>query len=250
VNASRVAQVSVVFWILKILSTGMGETAADYLDHAYSPILIVAISGVILLAALIWQLRAATYSGVRYWFAIVMVSVFGTLAADAVHVGFGIPYWASAEAFAIALMIIFWLWNRAYPKPTMNGITTRHQEYYYWCAVMASFALGTAAGDWMAAPESLGGLGYGFLMGAGIYTVGFLLPLVLAWSGRIPTVIAFWVSYTLTRPMGASWADWLALPPERGGLGFGTLNVTAIWVALFVVVLIVAGVRGRKTASA
>jgi uncharacterized membrane-anchored protein len=245
VNSSRVAQVGLAFWIIKILSTGLGETGADYLDHKYSPIIVVAVSGLVLLASLLWQLSAKTYSAVRYWLAVVMVSVFGTLAADAVHVALDIPYWASTAAFTLALVAIFVLWHRVDANPSMSGITTRRQELFYWCAVMMTFALGTASGDWLAM-----GLGLGFLAGAGIFALGFAIPLMLTRGSGTAASVAFWIAYTFTRPMGASFADWLALPPERGGIGLGTLPVTMIWLLLVVLVLVAGWIRSANRAFA
>lgn len=236
VNKSRVAQVSLAFWVIKILTTGMGETLADYLDHRYSPILVVVISGLVLTGAIAWQFAARHYSSTRYWFAVVMVSVFGTLAADAVHVALSIPYWASSMFFAVALALVFVIWAKVEPNLAMSRITTRRAEFFYWAAVMATFALGTAAGDWIAL-----GLGLGFLAGTFVFTVGFALPLLLGRMRSIPTTLGFWLAYTFTRPMGASFADWLALPPARGGIGLGTLNVSLIWIALILVALIFTG---------
>ena len=232
-NKSRVAQVSLSFWVIKILTTGMGETLADYLDHKYAPILVVLISGLVLLAAMVWQFAARHYAAIRYWFVVVMVSVFGTLAADAVHVALSIPYWASSLFFAMVLAAIFAIWARFEPNLAMSKITSRRAEFFYWAAVMATFALGTAAGDWIAL-----GLGFGFLVGTIVFSAGFALPLVLGKMRGIPATLGFWLAYTFTRPMGASFADWLALPPARGGIGLGTLNVSLIWIALILVALV------------
>jgi uncharacterized membrane-anchored protein len=234
--ASKVAKVTGTFWLIKILSTGMGETGADYLDHKYPPILVVAIAAVALALSLWWQFASRGYSATRYWTAVIMVSVFGTLAADAVHVALNIPYWASTLVFGLALVAIFALWHRIDSQLAMDQITTRRREFFYWCAVMATFALGTAAGDWLAL-----GVGFGFFVGAVIFTAGYLIPLLLGRAKVLPATLAFWLAYTFTRPMGASVADWLALPPARGGLGYGTLNVTLIWLAAILVVLAATG---------
>lgn len=228
-SVARVAQVSLVFWVLKILSTGLGETGADYLDHTYQPILVVAVAFVALAASLIWQLTAKQYSAFRYWLAVVMVSVFGTLAADAVHVALGIPYWVSTATFAASLLIIFAIWWKLEGSLQMSEINTTRRELLYWAIVMCTFALGTAAGDWLAISLNLG-----FLTAGLVFSALFALPLIFGKS-KIAT-IAFWLAYTFTRPMGASFADWLALPPERGGIGLGTLLVTGIWTAALLIV--------------
>jgi len=239
-GASRVAAVNLVFWVIKILSTGLGETGADYLDHKYDPVIVVILSGIVLAFSLIWQLRSHQYSAIRYWTAVIMVSVFGTLAADAVHVILGVPYWASTAFFAVTLGAVFLLWRRLEGSLEMSSITSTRAEIIYWTAVMTTFALGTAAGDWMAM-----GLGFGFLGGTLVFTVCFVAPMVLGKARLLQGTMAFWLAYTFTRPMGASFADWLALPPERGGLGLGTLNVTLFWLAAVVLV----GVLARRSKS-
>jgi len=236
---SRVAQVSTSFWVIKILSTGMGETGADYLDHKYNPVWVVLGAGVVLGTSLLWQLTARRYSALRYWTAVIMVSVFGTLAADAVHVLVGVPYWVSTAGFTVALIGVFILWNRLEGTPDMSNINTTRRELIYWTAVMITFALGTAAGDWLAM-----GLGLGFLVATLVFTAGYVLPLWVRRRRWLPEAMAFWFAYTLTRPMGASFADWLALPPTRGGLGFGTLPVTLIWTVGIVLVAVATGYRG------
>ncbi|MFM7029999.1 MAG: hypothetical protein ACKOWK_02905 [Micrococcales bacterium] len=240
---SKVAQVGLVFWILKILSTGMGETLADFFDHRYNPVIVVAISGIVLAVSLVWQIRAGKYSATRYWFAVVMVSVFGTLAADAVHLILGVPYWVSTLLFFAALIAVFGLWKRIDGHLAMADITSTRSELFYWAAVMTTFALGTAAGDWLAM-----GLGFGFLIGTLIFGIGYVLPLGLGAARILPATLAFWWAYTLTRPMGASFADWLALPPARGGLGYGTWNVSLVWIALIVVTLLIVGRLPKKVA--
>lgn len=228
----RVAQVSLVFWVLKILSTGLGETGADYLDHTFEPIAVVAVAFVALLASLIWQLVAKQYSALRYWLTVVMVSVFGTLAADAVHVALGVPYWVSTSVFAISLLLVFALWWRLEGNLQISKVNTLRRELLYWAIVMCTFALGTAAGDWLAM-----GLSFGFLAAGLVFTVFFVVPLLLNLRSTALATLAFWFAYTFTRPMGASFADWLALPPERGGIGLGTLTVTLVWLALTGLVL-------------
>jgi len=229
---SRVAPIGLLFWSLKILSTGAGETGADFLDHTYSPLLIVAVSFLALVVSLVIQLKATKFSSVKYWTAIVMVSIFGTLAADAVHVVFGIPYWVSTLAFTLALVSVFIVWHRTEKTLEMANINTFRRELFYWTTVMVTFALGTAAGDWMAMDLHLG-----FLTGALVFTLLFVIPLVFSSVG-VQTTITFWLAYTFTRPMGASFADWLALPPARGGLGFGTLPVTLAWLGLILLVAV------------
>lgn len=236
---SKVPEVTVLFWVIKVLTTGMGEAASDHLAHTLGPVPAVALSGLGLVAALVWQLRARQYVARVYWTAVVMVSVFGTLAADAAHVGFGVPYWASTVGFLAALGILFALWQRSEGTLSIHSIYTVRREVFYWTTVLCTFALGTAAGDLTAVTLGLGWLAAGLIFAAMI-----AVPGVLARAGLNP-ILAFWWAYVLTRPLGASFADWAALPHSRGGMGLGTGPVTLGLYAL--IVLLVATLKiGRR----
>ena len=219
-DLSKVPEVTALFWIIKVLTTGMGEAASDFLAHTLGPIPAVGLSGLGLVAALFFQFRVRRYVAGIYWTAVVMVSVFGTLAADAAHVGFGVPYWASTLGFFAALGVIFLVWQRSEGTLSVHSIFTRRRETFYWATVLCTFALGTAAGDWTAVTLGLGWLASGLLFAALI-----AVPAVLYRFG-LNAVLAFWWAYVLTRPLGASFADWVALPHSRGGLGAGTGVVT------------------------
>ena len=243
---NKVPQITAVFWTIKILTTGMGEALADYFDHAFEPILVVALSGVVLAFALWFQLRADRFIAWRYWSAVAMVSVFGTLAADAVHVMLGVPYWASSIGFLAGILLIFIWWHRAEGSTSIDTITTARRELFYWAIVMGTFALGTAAGDMTAMNFE-----WGFLASGIIFSVAFVIPLVAGWVSRARsgvgagTVFAFWVAYVITRPLGASYADWLALPGARGGLGWGTLPVSLAMIVA-IVIFVTLNRRGAK----
>ncbi|GGR28852.1 membrane protein [Deinococcus ruber] len=217
---SKVPEVTAAFWVIKVLTTGMGEAASDFLAHRLGPLPAVALSGLGLLLALAWQLRNRRYTAPAYWAAVVMVSVFGTLAADAAHVGFGVPYWLSTLGFSVALAVIFAVWQRTEGTLSIHSILTRRRETFYWATVLATFALGTAVGDLCAKTLGLGWLASGLL-----FAVLIALPGILGRRGLNP-VLAFWCAYVLTRPLGASFADWLAVPHAQGGLGLGTGAVT------------------------
>ena len=244
---NKVPQITAVFWTIKILTTGMGEALADYFDHAFEPLLVVAISAIVLAASLWLQLRADRFIAWRYWSAVAMVSVFGTLAADAVHVMLGVPYWLSSAGFLAGILLIFVWWHRAEGSTSIDSITTRRRELFYWAIVMGTFALGTAAGDMTAM-----NFDWGFLSSGIIFSVVFVVPLVLGMVSRArngvgaATVFAFWAAYVITRPLGASYADWLALPGERGGLGWGTLPVSLAMIAAIVIFVTV----NRRSAKA
>ncbi|MFJ3896279.1 hypothetical protein [Streptomyces sp. NPDC090083] len=221
--ASKVPEVTVYFWIIKVLTTGMGETASDFLAHLFGPVPAVGLGGLALVAALAVQFTARRYVAWIYWTAIVMVSVFGTMAADVLHVGLGVPYALSTPFFLLALAAVFALWYASERTLSIHGITTRRRETFYWAAVLATFALGTAAGDLTAT------IGLGYLGSAVLYAVAIAVPAVAHRAGRMGAVLAFWSAYVITRPLGASVADWMAVGHGRGGLALGLGPVTAAW---------------------
>lgn len=214
---TKVPQLTVYFWIVKILTTGMGETTSDYLTHQFDPAIGVALGGLGLAAALLLQFRARGYVAWIYWLTVVMVSIFGTMAADVLHIGLGIPYAVSTVFYAVVLTVIFLVWYRSEQTLSIHSIYTRRREAFYWATVLATFALGTAAGDLTATTF---GLGY-FVSGC-VFAVLIAIPAVGHWRFGMNSILAFWFAYILTRPLGASFADWLAVPPARGGLGWGT----------------------------
>lgn len=216
----------------------MGEAASDFLAHTIGPLPAVALSGVGLLAALTLQLRMRRYRAGIYWTAVVMVSVFGTLAADAAHLGFGVPYAVSATLFLLALGGIFFLWHRQEGTLSIHSIFTRRRELSYWAAVLTTFALGTAAGDVTAVTLHLGWWTSGLL-----FAVMIAVPGVLRALAGPNWILAFWWAYVLTRPLGASFADWTVLPHSRGGLGAGTGAVTLTLTAIIVPLVVVLGLR-------
>jgi uncharacterized membrane-anchored protein len=220
--ASKVPEVTVWFWIIKVLTTGMGETASDFLAKLLGPIPAVGLGGLALVAALAAQFAVRRYVAGIYWTAIVMVSVFGTMAADVLHVGLGVPYTASTPAFLIALAAVFVLWYASERTLSIHSIRTRRRESFYWAAVLATFALGTAAGDLTASR----GLGY---LGSAVLFAGAIAVPALAHRLGLGAVPAFWIAYVLTRPLGASLADWMAASHHHGGLGLGLGPVTLSW---------------------
>ena len=231
---SKVPEVTVYFWITKVLTTGMGETTSDYLVRRFDPPLVVALAGCALVVVLVAQLRARRYIPWLYWLAVVMVSVFGTMIADVLHVQFQVPYLVSTVAFMLALAAIFVLWYCTERSLSIHDIRTRRREVFYWATVITTFALGTATGDMTAMTLQIGFLASGILFAVLIALPG--LALRLQWLGA---TAAFWTAYVLTRPLGASFSDWAALPPSRGGLGTGTGPVSLALAV--VIVLLVAG---------
>jgi uncharacterized membrane-anchored protein len=194
----------------------MGESASDFLVHSMAPVLAVLLGFVGFCVALSIQLRADRYLAWAYWFAVAMVGVFGTMAADVLHVGFGVPYTASSVLFAIVLGAVFLLWHRVEGTLSIHSVYTLRRELFYWAAVVATFAMGTAVGDLTAAT-----LGWGYFTSAVIFGVLLVLPGIGYWRFGLNAVAAFWISYVLTRPFGASVADYLGVSHKRGGLDLG-----------------------------
>jgi uncharacterized membrane-anchored protein len=221
--ANKVPEVTVYFWIIKVLTTGMGETASDFLGRLLGPIPAVGLGALAFLGSLVLQFAVRRYVAWIYWTAIVMVSVFGTMAADALHVGLGVPYTLSTPLFLVALAAVFALWYASERTLSIHSITTRRRETFYWAAVLTTFALGTAAGDLTAT------IGLGYLGSAVLYAVAICVPAVAHRGGLLGAVSAFWGAYVITRPLGASIADWMAVAPGRGGLGWGLGPVTLSW---------------------
>lgn len=226
--AKKVPELTIYFWVIKVLTTGMGEATSDYFVHTYDPYLVVALGAVALAIALIWQLYLRRYVAWAYWLAVSMVAVFGTMAAGILHVYMGVPYIFSALIYGVALTLIFVLWYLSERTLSVHSIYTRRRELFYWAAVLATFALGTAAGDMTAVSFRLGFFASGIL-----FAVVFAIPAVAYRLFGLNEIVAFWFAYIITRPLGASWADWLAVPPSLGGLnlGKGTVSI-ASWILI------------------
>jgi uncharacterized membrane-anchored protein len=240
-SASKVPEVTLAFWITKILTTGMGETASDFFAKTFEPVFVVAVAGLALIGALALQLTRRRYVPWVYWLAVAMVSVFGTMAADVVHVVFRVPYVMSTAAFSIALVAVFGAWYWFEGSLSIHSIVTRRREVFYWATVLATFAVGTAAGDMSAVTLHLGYFASGIVFAALI-----AIPAV-AWKlGAVNEVVGFWFAYVVTRPLGASFADWAGVPAARGGLGLGTGEVTLALTILIVALVAYLSVGAAK----
>jgi uncharacterized membrane-anchored protein len=225
--AAKVPEIAVLFWVIKVLTTGIGESSSDFLGQKSIPL--AALIGTSGIALALWlQLRATRYRAPVYWFAVLMVAVFGTMAADGLHRGAGIPYAVSTTLCAVAVAAIFLAWHRVEGTVDIHSITTRRREAFYWLAVLATFALGTAAGDLTAFTLNLGFAGSAVLFGAAM-----AVPAVAWWRFGLNPVVAFWAAYVITRPLGASIADWLGKPHARTGLGAGDGVVSLLGLAVF-----------------
>ncbi len=229
--AAKVPELTVLFWVVKLLTTGMGEAASDFLGNLNIPLAAVVGVGSIVVTLRL-QLRSDRYRAPVYWATVAAVAVFGTMAADVVHI-VGVPYAISTAFYAVVLAVVLALWWRTEGTLSIHTITTRRRELFYWLTVLATFALGTAAGDLTADSLSLGFLGSGVLFAA-----LFAVPAIAWWKLGLNPVVAFWGAYILTRPLGASFADWFGKPHWfGGGLGYGDGTVTGLALAVFVVLV-------------
>ena len=222
-------EVTVFFWIIKVLTTAMGEATSDYLVHRFDPVVAVGFGAVALAASLVLQFSARRYVAWIYWLTVAMVAVFGTMAADVLHIKFGIPYLVSTLFFAVVLAVVFAAWNATEKTLSIHSITTVRREVFYWATVGATFALGTAAGDMTATTLHLGYFFSGVLFAALIVVPALAYRLI-----HINAIVCFWVAYILTRPLGASFADWLGKGRGLGGLAFGDGPVSAVLAILIV----------------
>jgi uncharacterized membrane-anchored protein len=224
---SKVPEVTAFFWIVKALTTGMGESTSDFLVHHLVPEIAVVLGGIAFAIALYLQFSVDRYVPWRYWLAVAMVGVFGTMAADVLHVGLGVPYIASTVFYAVVLAVVFRTWYLSEGTLSIHSITTERREIFYWAAVLATFALGTAAGDLTAVTFGLGYFASGLLFAAVI-----AVPAIGYWRFGMNSILAFWFAYVVTRPLGASFADWLAVSSARGGLAIGTGLVSFVLAAM------------------
>ncbi|MEO1766493.1 COG4705 family protein [Thiobacter aerophilum] len=230
---NKVPEITLAFWIIKILSTTVGETGADFLalnaglGQGLTRTMMVALLAVALFA----QLRTRRYTPWIYWLTVVLVSVVGTQITDLLTDGLGVSLYISTPVFAAGLAAIFYVWHRVEGTLSIHHIVTRRRELFYWAAILCTFALGTAAGD--LATEALG---LGFIRGAAAF--GALIGVTyVAWRMGGNAVLTFWIGYILTRPFGAALGDWLTQAKTYGGLGLGTLWTSALF--LTVIVLLV-----------
>lgn len=225
---TKVPQATLAFWIIKIMCTTVGETAADYLafDAGWGQGATRALMSALLLAALLWQLRTPRYTPWIYWLCVVLVSIVGTQITDWFTDGLGVSLYVSTPVFALALMAIFATWHRMEHTLSIHDIVTRRRELFYWAAILCTFALGTAAGD-----LTTEALHLGFARGA--LAFGALIALTWgAWRLGGNAVLTFWIAYILTRPFGAAMGDLLTQTHADGGLGLGTMWTSALFLSI------------------
>ena len=231
---NKVPEVTIAFWTIKILSTTVGETGADYLavHVGLGTTVTIAIMLTLLAAALVTQLKQRAYVPWIYWLTVVLVSVVGTQLTDVLTDVLGVSLYVSTAVFGVLLGLIFEIWYRNEKTLSIHTIVTRKRELFYWAAILVTFALGTAAGD--LATEAIG-LGFSL----GVLVFGFLLVMMgmAAYLGA-NRVLTFWLAYILTRPFGASLGDLLSQSREYGGMGMGTIVTSVVFLSVIVLLVI------------
>ncbi len=231
---SKVPEVTIYFWIIKVLCTTVGETASDFLsiDLGFGLIVTSVVMGAFLAVALFMQMKAEKYIPALYWLAVVLISVFGTLVTDILTDSMNVPLEASTIVISMALGLTFIVWYAREGTLSIHSIFTRQREAFYWLAILFTFALGTAAGDLMAER-----LGLGYLV-TGLIVAGCISVVVLAWNYGLNAVLSFWIAYILTRPLGASLGDYLSQSHENGGLGLGATGTSAVFILAIISVVV------------
>ena len=240
----KVPEIFLIFWIIKLLTTAFGESTSDTMVHAMDPVIAVMIGFIGFAIAIILQIWVKKYIAWIYWLAVTMVAVFGTMAADVIHIGLGVPYLYSTIFFAVTLGIIFFVWYKIEHTLSIHSIYTPLRELFYWLTVITTFALGTAAGDMTAVTLNLGYLNSGILFG-----ILFMLPFIGYNFFELNEVFAFWFAYIVTRPFGASFADWFGRPADLGGIGIGTGRTSIILGILIVLCVVYVTVTKKDSKS-
>ncbi len=223
---NKVPQLTAFFWIIKVLATTVGETAADFLNTNLNLGLTgtTVVMGGLLAVALGFQFRARRYVPAIYWVSVVLISVVGTLITDNMVDNFKISLWTTTIGFALALAATFAAWYASERTLSVHTIHTTKREAYYWSAILFTFALGTAAGDLLAE-----GLNLGYWKSAVMFAGVIGLVALARFQLGMNAVLAFWAAYVLTRPLGASLGDFFSQPRDAGGLGLGTTGTSAIF---------------------
>jgi len=230
--AAKVPEVIFLFWVVKILTTAGGEALSDYLK-TYGNLKGGGVELVLFLVGLVLQFSTRRYNAFAYWFFAFAIAVIGTGVSDFLHLDVGIPYAGTTLLWFGVLLLIFFIWHRSEGTLSIHSITSQPREAYYWATVFATFALGTALGDYTATSLNLGYLDSGVL-----FSVVILVPALARWQFGLNGIAAFWMSYVMTRPLGASYADYLSKPKRLTGINFGD-GPTAAAFAVAVLVLVI-----------
>src|SRR5271155_3311020 len=228
---AKVPEVIFLFWVVKILTTAGGGATSDYLK-TYGNFGGGGIEVLVIVVGLVLQFGTRRYRAFAYWSLAFAIAITGTGVSDFLHLDVHIPYAGTTLLWAVVLAAIFWIWQRSEGTLSIHSITTQRREAYYWATVFATFALGTALGDFTATSLNLGYLDSGIL-----FTIVILIPALAHWRFGLNGIAAFWMSYIVTRPLGASFADYISKPKNLSGINFGD-GPTAIVFAAAVLVLV------------
>ncbi|MFH8389350.1 hypothetical protein [Streptomyces sp. NPDC018036] len=247
VRWNKVPEVTAYFWIIKVLCTTVGETAADLLNEKLG----LGLTGVSLLMSallavvLVVQFRTKSYRAGVYWLAVALISVVGTLISDNLTDNMGVPLETSTAVFAVALAVTFFVWYRREGTLSIHSVDTLSREAYYWLAVLFTFALGTAAGDLVAERMALG-----YWVSAVLFALAIAAVAVAHFAFGLNAVLSFWIAYILTRPLGASIGDYLSQPTGDGGLGLGTVVTSVLFLAVILALVVYLSVTRRDVTDA
>ncbi|MCW2849963.1 MAG: hypothetical protein JWR90_3937 [Marmoricola sp.] len=231
---NKVPEVTVYFWIIKILCTTVGESFADYINETlgFGLTNTTLVFSAALIVTLVVQFRRDRYVPGVYWLAVVLISVVGTLLTDNLTDARGVPLWVSTTIFTVLLAAVFGAWYARERTLSIHTIKTTSRESWYWLTVLVTFALGTAAGDWTLELT-------GWSPGAAVLLpLGLILAVLAAWKVGAGPVLSFWLAYILTRPLGANIGDFLASPHADGGLGLGTLGTSVLFLGTILATVI------------
>jgi uncharacterized membrane-anchored protein len=235
--AAKVPEIIVLFWVVKILTTAGGEATSDFLK-TWGNFGGGGTEVALFVVAIVLQFATRRYRAFAYWFLAFAIAIAGTGISDFLHLDVHIPYAGTTILWAVILAAIFWAWHRSEGTLSIHSITTQRREAFYWATVFATFALGTALGDFTATSLNLGYLSSGIL-----FAVVILVPALAWWKLRLNSIFAFWFAYVVTRPLGASFADYISKARNLSGINFGdgpTAAVFAIAVAVLVAYLAIA----------
>ncbi|KOO47157.1 hypothetical protein [Priestia koreensis] len=241
---SKVPQVTIFFWVIKIMATTVGETAADYLNfHLHIGLTnTTVIMSALLIVILIFQYRANRYVPSVYWTSVVMISVVGTLVTDNLTDHFGVPLILSTIVFSILLALTFILWYANEKTLSIHSIFTTKRETYYWLTILFTFALGTAAGDLVSEDLKLG-----YLLSGIIFAGAIALVTIGYYKFKMNAVLSFWIAYILTRPLGASIGDFLSQSSSKGGLGLGTTGTSFLFLIIILGLVVYLSISKRDS---
>jgi uncharacterized membrane-anchored protein len=242
---NKVPEVTIYFWVIKVLCTTVGETAADFLDTNLNLGLTntTYLMSVLLIGTLVVQFRCRRYVPAAYWLAVVLISIVGTLITDNLTDNLGVPLETTTIVFAVALALTFGAWYAVERTLSIHSIRTTRREAFYWLAILFTFALGTAAGDLVAEKMDLG-----YLVSLLVFATLIAVVAVAHRGLRLNAVVAFWVAYVLTRPLGASMGDYLSQANIDGGLGLGTVGTSALFLTTILALVVYLSVTKKDQA--